>query len=303
MGKPQAPIPRRTQSWNTPTPVIAAAWAGVHRSATRSTRSRKRCCDGDRRRQRRSRASARSAPRKSASRAWASRSVSRSSGPKSSSSRHTRAKNAWSKAGPPAPGRAVTATYPCRGWNESHQAKRFAPTALSNGRYSSAVGDPQSPRPRTRHRYCQETRSPTRLASSPAGATENGLAGRGADSGPCCSSARQGRLHSGVRAGIGGLKRRRRPLGHAARATRLRAHRFRHTFATWAIAHDGREVDVLRFGGHGLPDMVRRDSTTCRSAPVAGRHFTFSPADRVLSGPLSADSVRAGKPPLSLRFP
>ena len=42
MGKPQAPIPRRTQSWNTPTPVIAAAWAGAHRSATRSTRARKR---------------------------------------------------------------------------------------------------------------------------------------------------------------------------------------------------------------------------------------------------------------------
>lgn len=63
---------------------------------------------------------------------------------------------------------------------------------------------------------------------------------------------------------------------------RVHAHRFRHTFATWAIQHDARELDVQYLLGHASPDMVRRYSSSYRSEQAASRHVRFSPADQML---------------------
>ncbi len=106
-----------------------------------------------------------------------------------------------------------------------------------------------------------------------------------------------------------GLKQRLRVLGRETGIPRVHVHRFRHTFATWAIAHDARELDVQHPScaaprraqsgiahdareldvqhllGHSSPDMVRRYSATYRSAQAAERHAAFSPGDGMLVGP------------------
>ncbi len=64
---------------------------------------------------------------------------------------------------------------------------------------------------------------------------------------------------------------------------KVHAHRFRHTFATWAIQHDAREIDVQYLLGHASPDMVRRYSSSYGSEQAALRHVAFSPADQMLS--------------------
>lgn len=63
---------------------------------------------------------------------------------------------------------------------------------------------------------------------------------------------------------------------------KVHAHRFRHTFATWAIEHDARELDVQYLLGHSSPDMVRRYSSSYGSEQAATRHVRFSPADQML---------------------
>ena len=55
-----------------------------------------------------------------------------------------------------------------------------------------------------------------------------------------------------------GLKQMLRRLGRRTGIPKVHAHRFRHTFATWAIQHDARELDVQYLLGHSSPDMVRR---------------------------------------------
>ncbi len=75
-----------------------------------------------------------------------------------------------------------------------------------------------------------------------------------------------------------------RRLGRDAGVRRLDAHRFRHTFATWAIAHDARQLDSQHLLGHGSPEMVRRYSATYGSAQAAERHAAFSPGDGMLVG-------------------
>ena len=84
-----------------------------------------------------------------------------------------------------------------------------------------------------------------------------------------------------MRLGVNGLKQRLRVIGREAGVAKLHAHRFRHTFATWAIAHDVRELDVQHVLGHRSPDMVRRSSATYRSEQAACRHAAFSPADHL----------------------
>ena len=79
-----------------------------------------------------------------------------------------------------------------------------------------------------------------------------------------------------------GIKQMLRRLGRRAGVHKVHAHRFRHTFATWAIEHDARELDVQYLLGHASPDMVRRYSSTYRSAQAAHRHAQFSPADQML---------------------
>ena len=66
---------------------------------------------------------------------------------------------------------------------------------------------------------------------------------RGTDAGPLFLGARYGRLHPGVRLGVNGLKIRLRTLGREAGVPKVHAHRFRHTFATWAIAVGPQNAD------------------------------------------------------------
>ena len=108
------------------------------------------------------------------------------------------------------------------------------------------------------------------------------LADRGTAPGPLFVAARYARLHDGVRLRPNGLKQLLRRLGRAAGVPRVHAHRFRHTFATWAIAHDARELDVQHLLGHSSPEMVRRYSATYGSAQAAERHAAFSPGDGML---------------------
>ena len=83
--------------------------------------------------------------------------------------------------------------------------------------------------------------------------------------------------------GVSGLKQMLRRLGARAGVPKVHAHRFRHTFATWAIEHDARELDVQYLLGHSSPDMVRRYSSTYRSEQAAMRHHAFSPGDQMLA--------------------
>jgi integrase len=60
---------------------------------------------------------------------------------------------------------------------------------------------------------------------------------------------------------------------------KVHAHRFRHTFATWAIEQDARELDVQYLLGHSSPDRVRRYVSTYNCEQAARRHEGFSPGD------------------------
>jgi integrase/recombinase XerC len=60
-------------------------------------------------------------------------------------------------------------------------------------------------------------------------------------------------------------------------------HRFRHTFATWAIENHARELDVQYLLGHSTSAMVRRYSATYDAAKAADAHASFSPAARLLA--------------------
>ena len=111
------------------------------------------------------------------------------------------------------------------------------------------------------------------------------LADRGSAPGPLFVAARYARLNAGVRLRPNGLKQLLRRIGRAAGIPKVHAHRFRHTFATWAIAHDARELDVQHLLGHSSPEMVRRYSATYGSAQAAERHAAFSPGDGMLAQP------------------
>jgi len=70
-------------------------------------------------------------------------------------------------------------------------------------------------------------------------------------------------------------------LGRRAGVKKVHPHRFRHTFATWAIENGARELDVQYLLGHSTPAMVRRYSATYDAEKAARAHEQFSPADRM----------------------
>ena len=92
-----------------------------------------------------------------------------------------------------------------------------------------------------------------------------------------------GALRHGVALQPNGLKQMLRRLARTSGVSKVHAHRFRHTFATWAIGHDARELDVQYLLGHSSPDMVRRYSSSYRSEQAPLRHARFSPADQTLA--------------------
>jgi integrase/recombinase XerC len=67
-------------------------------------------------------------------------------------------------------------------------------------------------------------------------------------------------------------------FGLQAHVTQVNPHRFRHTFATWAIRAHARELDVQYLLGHSSSVMVRRYSATYDSELAAANHASFSPA-------------------------
>ena len=106
---------------------------------------------------------------------------------------------------------------------------------------------------------------------------------RGWDPGPLFLAVGGHRtLRPGVALQSNGLKQLLRRLGRQAGLSKVHAHRFRHTFATWAIEQDARELDVQHLLGHASPDMVRRYASTYNSEQAARRHVMFSPAERLL---------------------
>jgi site-specific recombinase XerD len=70
-----------------------------------------------------------------------------------------------------------------------------------------------------------------------------------------------------------------------AGVSHVNPHRFRHTFATWAIRANARELDVQYLLGHSSPMMVRRYSATYDSEQAAANHAAFSPAAQLLRSP------------------
>jgi len=122
-----------------------------------------------------------------------------------------------------------------------------------------------------------------------AGALRAYVAARGPQPGPLFVAATgHRRLSVDTALQPNGLKQMLRRLGRTTGVPKVHAHRFRHTFATWAIQHDARELDVQYLLGHSSPDMVRRYSSTYRSEQAALRHGAFSPGDQMLAGAASA---------------
>lgn len=69
--------------------------------------------------------------------------------------------------------------------------------------------------------------------------------------------------------------------GIKAGVNQVNPHRFRHTFATWAIRASARELDVQYLLGHSSPMIVRRYSATYDSEQAAAAHAAFSPASQL----------------------
>ena len=105
---------------------------------------------------------------------------------------------------------------------------------------------------------------------------------RGREPGPFFyASNRHKALKQGKSLRPNGLKQMLRRLGKRTGINKVHAHRFRHTFATWAIQQDAQELDVQYLLGHSTSDMVRRYSSSYRSEQAATRHARFSPANLI----------------------
>jgi integrase/recombinase XerC len=121
---------------------------------------------------------------------------------------------------------------------------------------------------------------------------------RGREPGPLfLATTGHRRLLPGVALRPNGPKQMLRRRGREAGLPKVHAHRFRHTFATWAIGQDARELDVQYLLGHSCPDMVRRYASTYNCEQAARRHQRFSPADR-LQGQLVWENRSRGPPDL-----
>jgi len=72
-----------------------------------------------------------------------------------------------------------------------------------------------------------------------------------------------------------------RRLAERAGVPHVNPHKFRHTFATWAIEAEAREIDVQFLLGHSTPAMVRRYAATYNAEKAARAHARWSPGDRL----------------------
>jgi site-specific recombinase XerD len=74
-----------------------------------------------------------------------------------------------------------------------------------------------------------------------------------------------------------------RRLGEHAGVEGVHPHRFRHTFATWAIESGAREIDVQMLLGHSDLTMTQRYARTYTSEQAVRAHASLSPVSRLLS--------------------
>lgn len=70
-------------------------------------------------------------------------------------------------------------------------------------------------------------------------------------------------------------------LGLRAGVTKVHPHRFRHTFATWAIESGAREIDVQMLLGHSDLTMTQRYARTYTSEQAVRAHSSLSPVNRL----------------------
>lgn len=72
-------------------------------------------------------------------------------------------------------------------------------------------------------------------------------------------------------------------VGDAAGVEKVHPHRFRHTFATWAIESGAREIDVQLLLGHSDLTMTHRYARTYTSEQAVRAHGELSPVKRLVS--------------------
>jgi len=72
-----------------------------------------------------------------------------------------------------------------------------------------------------------------------------------------------------------------RRLGELAKVSGVHPHRFRHTFATWAIESGAREIDVQMLLGHSDLTMTHRYARTYTSEKAVRAHAELSPVNRL----------------------
>ncbi|TAJ20110.1 MAG: hypothetical protein EPO65_04765 [Dehalococcoidia bacterium] len=72
-----------------------------------------------------------------------------------------------------------------------------------------------------------------------------------------------------------------RRLGERAGVAKVHPHRFRHTFATWAIESGAREIDVQMLLGHSDLTMTQRYARTYTSEQAVRAHPELSPVNRL----------------------
>jgi integrase/recombinase XerC/integrase/recombinase XerD len=75
-----------------------------------------------------------------------------------------------------------------------------------------------------------------------------------------------------------------RRLAERAGVPHVHPHKFRHTFATWAIESEAREIDVQFLLGHSTPVMVRRYASSYNAEKAARAHAKWSPGDKLEGG-------------------
>lgn len=73
-----------------------------------------------------------------------------------------------------------------------------------------------------------------------------------------------------------------RRLGARAGVANVHPHRFRHTFATWAIESGAREIDVQMLLGHSDLTMTQRYARTYTSEQAVRAHPGLSPVNRLV---------------------
>src|SRR5674476_280163 len=70
-------------------------------------------------------------------------------------------------------------------------------------------------------------------------------------------------------------------IGTRVGVPKVHPHRFRHTFATWAIESGAREIDVQMLLGHSDLTMTQRYARTYTSEQAVRAHATLSPVNRL----------------------